>query len=290
MTEPIKTQEGERIPVQTVEIASAIFGVMAETVLPGCAFKGRWVFEAADRIADKIRLRDSSPVQAEHDVWCNADRSKPRHAYKSGCSCLLPGETLEDRKDAPVQAAGDIDDAAEMLWTVIANVSGGDWKKQSEEWQEAAARWRDYYFKSRRRHSTGVPNDKPVQAAGEETYPDIICPTCGENCAGECVELASHTAFNEAIEAAAKRIESFGETFFAVEVRKMKKPGQEKVEPETPDKVFRELEEKVAEELSFSDDIPWSDMTSIRKDIYRDNAKRIIRVLREAGRLKEAGR
>jgi hypothetical protein len=37
-------------------------------------------------------------------------------------------------------------DAAEMLWIVIANVSGGDWAKQSIEWQEAAERWRDNYF------------------------------------------------------------------------------------------------------------------------------------------------
>ncbi len=36
-------------------------------------------------------------------------------------------------------------DAAEMLWVVLANVSGGDWEKQSAEWQEAAARWRDNY-------------------------------------------------------------------------------------------------------------------------------------------------
>jgi len=37
-------------------------------------------------------------------------------------------------------------DAAEMLWVVIANVSGGDWSKQTQEWQDAAARWRDNYF------------------------------------------------------------------------------------------------------------------------------------------------
>ena len=37
-------------------------------------------------------------------------------------------------------------DAAEMLWIVVANVSEGDWTKQTKEWQEAAARWRDYYF------------------------------------------------------------------------------------------------------------------------------------------------
>ena len=37
-------------------------------------------------------------------------------------------------------------EAAEMLWVVLANVSGGDWSKQTQEWQDAAARWRDNYF------------------------------------------------------------------------------------------------------------------------------------------------
>jgi len=42
-----------------------------------------------------------------------------------------------------------LEDAAEMLWIVLANVSEGDWTKQSEEWQEAAIRWRDKYFEIR---------------------------------------------------------------------------------------------------------------------------------------------
>jgi len=41
----------------------------------------------------------------------------------------------------------EIRDAAEMLWVVLANVSEGDWTKQTEEWQKAAARWRDNYFR-----------------------------------------------------------------------------------------------------------------------------------------------
>lgn len=40
-------------------------------------------------------------------------------------------------------------DAAEMLWVVLANVSGGDWTQQSAEWQAAAARWRDAYVAAR---------------------------------------------------------------------------------------------------------------------------------------------
>ncbi len=38
-------------------------------------------------------------------------------------------------------------DATEMLWVVLANVSGGDWSLQSKNWQYSAAKWRDNYFK-----------------------------------------------------------------------------------------------------------------------------------------------
>jgi len=41
-----------------------------------------------------------------------------------------------------------LEGAAEMLWAVLANVSGGDWTRQTEEWQVYAARWRDNYFEA----------------------------------------------------------------------------------------------------------------------------------------------
>lgn len=37
-------------------------------------------------------------------------------------------------------------DAGEMLWTVVANVSGGDWTQQSQKWQDAAVRYRDNFW------------------------------------------------------------------------------------------------------------------------------------------------
>lgn len=36
-------------------------------------------------------------------------------------------------------------DALETAWGVVANVNHGDWTKQSSEWQDAAARFRDKY-------------------------------------------------------------------------------------------------------------------------------------------------
>ena len=71
-------------------------------------------------------------------------------------------------------------DAAEMLWVVLANVSGGDWSKQSQEWQDAAARWRNNYFEAL--NAATPPTPDPVNERGEpgivltgpaEAYKDI---------------------------------------------------------------------------------------------------------------------
>jgi len=51
-------------------------------------------------------------------------------------------------------------DAAEMLWVVLANVSGGDWTKQTKGWQEVAARWRDYYFDALRETNLTPPREE----------------------------------------------------------------------------------------------------------------------------------
>jgi hypothetical protein len=57
-------------------------------------------------------------------------------------SCVAWAEQV----DALTRERDQLRAAAEMLWVVIANVSGSDWSTQTEEWQEAAARWRDAYF------------------------------------------------------------------------------------------------------------------------------------------------
>ena len=67
--------------------------------------------------------------------------------------------TEENKKSA--SETPNMKDAAEMLWVCLANVSGGNWDEQSDEWQEAAVRWRDYYF-------AAVKDKRP------------ICPDCNE--------------------------------------------------------------------------------------------------------------
>jgi hypothetical protein len=38
-------------------------------------------------------------------------------------------------------------DMLEAAWGIIANAGGGDWKKETGVWQEAAARWREHWHK-----------------------------------------------------------------------------------------------------------------------------------------------
>lgn len=38
------------------------------------------------------------------------------------------------------------DELLEEMWNIICNAGGGDWKKESEEWQEATMRIREKYF------------------------------------------------------------------------------------------------------------------------------------------------
>jgi hypothetical protein len=65
-----------------------------------------------------------------------------------------------------------MEDAAEMLWVVLANVSGGDWTKQSTEWQEAAARWRDNYFAALKAKSAPSVGSRPL-AERLDTYHEL---------------------------------------------------------------------------------------------------------------------
>ena len=51
-------------------------------------------------------------------------------------------------------------DAAEMLWVVLANVSEGDWTKQTEGWQIAAKKWRDNYFEAIKELGLTLPREE----------------------------------------------------------------------------------------------------------------------------------
>ncbi len=58
--------------------------------------------------------------------------------------------------------AVEADELLYLAWTVIANAGGGNWHTESEEWEDAAVRWRD-------RWSASIA---PARATGEEEIHD----------------------------------------------------------------------------------------------------------------------
>jgi hypothetical protein len=62
-----------------------------------------------------------------------------------------------------VATAAERDAANERLdlaWGLIANASGGDWSKESPEWQAAAAHWRDGYHTPKMHDAPAAPEVK----------------------------------------------------------------------------------------------------------------------------------
>ena len=106
---------------------------------------------AADRLDLPRKPQPDSSLQVPREVLVNADaylsllwfRPSTRHDTELQIEVPRTIAALRRAYEHPQQPT--MADAAEMLWVVLANVSGGDWTKQSADWQEAAARWRDNY-------------------------------------------------------------------------------------------------------------------------------------------------
>lgn len=73
-------------------------------------------------------------------VWCNKCIEIDQTAWRA-----RRAEARAALRDVTDDLEG-LRDASEFLWTVLANVSGGDWTKQASEWQDAAAHAREDYF------------------------------------------------------------------------------------------------------------------------------------------------
>lgn len=65
---------------------------------------------------------------------------REREVFECG---LSPGEHTKE-------CTGDCDNNLDLLeeaWGIIANAGGGNWDKETSEWQEASKRFREKYFK-----------------------------------------------------------------------------------------------------------------------------------------------
>ena len=67
-------------------------------------------------------------------------------------------------RDAPPDPKWPDDDMLTAAWGLIANASGGDWPKESPDWQAAAAKWRDAYVRAAAPAPT-EPSEAAIAAA-----------------------------------------------------------------------------------------------------------------------------
>ena len=85
------------------------------------------------QLADQVKAL-KAVTEDPHALWTNWLREDVK----------LPAGIGDIRQSE--ERAKRIEEALEMAWLVIANVSGGDWEKQSSDWQTAVAKWRDEQF------------------------------------------------------------------------------------------------------------------------------------------------
>lgn len=102
-------------------------------------------------------------------------------------------------------------------WTIIANAGAGNWQRESEEWQEAAAKWRDQYHEllASNPASRSSDGDRRVHASamGEEIvrydragkwYIELVSPSLDAG-------LRKHVGIGEAVSRALELRDQGGE-------------------------------------------------------------------------------
>lgn len=79
---------------------------------------------------------------------------------------------IEDIKSAIEKATEETNELLDWAWTILANAGGGDWTKESKDWQGAVVKWRDEYHKnlSERRKTDPQCNLPRVAHASEEQW------------------------------------------------------------------------------------------------------------------------
>lgn len=84
-------------------------------------------------------------------------------------------EALGRIRDALVAKLVDADEEIAKLqqgiywvWTILANVSNGDWGQQPDRWREAAEKWRDEFF---HKNLDRLPEEEPTDVPAPHVEP-----------------------------------------------------------------------------------------------------------------------
>jgi len=106
-------------------------GCQAGDTYEGWRARAEALAGALDAIAQWRQRRDlpiGEWAVAGAPIWERAEAALAR----------LPAQALAERQALEL--------SLELAWGVIANAGGGDWSRESADWQSAAIKWRDQYF------------------------------------------------------------------------------------------------------------------------------------------------
>jgi hypothetical protein len=87
-----------------------------------------------ERVGD-IDYRVTQATCDKHNAALAAEREKREQAVKLQ-------RLTEDNEIRWMQRCDKHEKQLELAWGIIANAGGGDWEKESKEWQDAAVKWR----------------------------------------------------------------------------------------------------------------------------------------------------
>jgi hypothetical protein len=101
--------------------------------------------------------RELSEAQAERDQLkkqFEISKGNTEAALNSFHAEMKQRRNAEAERDQLRKVCSDWKDTAEMLMTVVCSASGGDWHKESSDWQIAARKFVDEYYERLKQHDS----------------------------------------------------------------------------------------------------------------------------------------
>ena len=77
-------------------------------------------------------------------------RDQPNGRKCDDCGAFADYKNWELLEGRTKGYPNNVDDLLDWAWLILANVSGGRWSEQSEDWQEVVIKWREKYHQYRK--------------------------------------------------------------------------------------------------------------------------------------------
>lgn len=143
------------------QFAEDHLGEVPDRPRDGCSMPMRHprLEKIADHVFTMLRWWSRQSTERDHPVTSALMEQLLEGVHTSLCELARDLRTFET-KTGPDPERVKSAESIEAAWGVIANVSGGDWAKQPERWQQAAAEWRDrHYYPNTQKPGPKKPSD-----------------------------------------------------------------------------------------------------------------------------------